>query len=185
MIKFVKAAALTIFLGLAPLPLFAQFGPGNGFSPLQAFILRNAIASATNDNAPTGGLGEVVTQSVFSGSAVSLTSTTTANITSISLTPGDWDVDGVGCFVPAGTTTVQALQGAVSTTSATLPTSGANGRFTHVQPSAVLTTANPCYSIDRVRVSIANTTTVFLVEQATFGTSTLTGYGTIYARRAR
>jgi hypothetical protein len=124
---------------------------------------------------------------IATGSSVTLTSITGANVTSISLTAGDWDVYGTVAFTVGSTTTVGYLAGGINTASATLPTTG-TGAF--VIPGAgtnatVDITLDPQASTPYSQISIAGTTTVYLVAQAKFGTSTCKAYGRIYARRAR
>lgn len=146
--------------------------------------------TSTNDNALTGDVGELITATVASGSAVSLTSTTAANITSISLTAGDWDIDGQIDFAPAATTSITQLNVGISLTSATLASQaggsglGTDPTFT-VNQAANVPAALVAVASGTVRLSIAATTTVYLVGQATFSVSTMTGYGTIRARRVR
>jgi hypothetical protein len=90
-------------------------------------------------------------------------------------------VCGVTAFVPAGTTIVQAGGNSISTTSATFGSLGANTSFigsaTAGTPFTVPSTV--------LRVSIAATTTVFLVANGSFTISTLTANGFIRARRVR
>ena len=126
-----------------------------------------------------------------SGSAVSLTTVTTANVTSISLTAGDWDVSGVVDYTFGATTSYTQLQAGISLTSATLAGQaggGGLGTDPNVQfatPAQVPTALPYALDIPLTRVSLAATTTVFLVTQATFTVSTLTAFGTIRARRVR
>lgn len=149
------------------------------------------VGTKTNDNALAGNLGEFVTSTVPVGSAVTLTTATTANVTSISLTAGDWDIEGVVDFALAGTTSITTLIAGISLTSATLaPQAGGGGLGT--DPTASYTTAaqvpgngNMSLETSTVRLSIATTTTVFLVTQATFSVSTCAAFGTIRARRVR
>jgi hypothetical protein len=148
---------------------------GNGGIPVQG--------TNTNDSAPAGYVGEYVSSVVLAGSAVSLTTATAADITSISLTAGDWDVSGAIFQQPAGATVVTLIIGWISTTSATIPTapnSGGealwagnvtgNGNSTHPGP---------------MRLSLSATTTVYLSTYVTFTTSTNSAYGIIRARRVR
>lgn len=147
------------------------------------------LGTITNDNAGTGYVGEVVTSTVAVGSTVSLTTATSANITSISLTAGDWDIDSSVDFV------LTSVSGTVykigpGLTSATLPTqAGGSGLGTDAlaQQMLITTTTSGTNSLSTttVRLSIAATTTVYLVAQGTFSAGTLTGYGTIRARRMR
>ena len=146
--------------------------------------------TATNDNASAGNVGEFVSASVASGSAVSLTSNVTANVTSISLTAGDWEVSGVVAVAVGGTTTTTLLIGGITTTSATLPgalgTGTGNERLeswnSNISTSAGFAAPNAVLS---TRMSLSGTTTVFLVAFSTFAVSTSGAYGFIRARRVR
>lgn len=136
------------------------------------------VGVTTVSNATAGNVGEYV-KSTASG--VSLTSATATNITSISLTAGDWDVSGVACI--GGALTVNfSFDMAISTTSATLGTEG----DTDVETSAAPTVnADSCQTIPAVRINVSSTTTVYLVVQVGFGAGTATGRGRISARRVR
>lgn len=141
------------------------------------------LGTATNDNAATGYVGELVSAAVAAGSAVSLTTADTANITSISLTAGDWDVTGIVQYTPGATTSITQLTQGSSSTSATL---GAQGTFTKFVTAAnILTAVDPSWALPPQRFSLSATTTIFLVANAVFSVSTLTGYGVIRARRVR
>lgn len=148
------------------------------------YPLNSLAATATNDNATTGSLGEYVTATVATGSSVSLSTGTTANVTSVSLTAGDWDCRGSVDYTFGATTSYTNLVGGISTTSATL--GGQDTKFDFETPAAVPTaTADATWTVPTVRESLASTTTVFLVAQATFTVSTLKAYGTISCRRVR
>jgi hypothetical protein len=137
--------------------------------------------TATNDSAPVGAIGEIVSSYIASASGVSLTNNTAANVTSISLTAGDWDVEGNVNF--AGTTaTVTGGQGGINTTSATLPTDGSE-----VYDGTVTTTLTDTsgVTLPRKRISINATTTVYLVGFKLFSAGTVKAFGGITARRVR
>lgn len=144
--------------------------------------------TATNDDATAGNIGEYVSSIVTSGSSVSLTTATSANITSISLTAGDWDVRGMAVFTGGATTTVAHVSASVSQTSATMSaTPGDFGDFPNYGGSTqfggsvnYITVAIPA-----VRVTLTSTTTIYFVANASFGVSTCAAYGRISARRAR
>lgn len=141
--------------------------------------------TGTNDSAAAGIVGEIIESTVLVGSVVALTTATSANVTSISLTAGDWDVWGNVWFNPAATTSITRMQGAINTTSATLPTApGAGARFAHSQ-AALVPNAQIGYPVGQLRISLSGTTTVYLVAEATFTVSTLGAYGYIGARRVR
>ncbi len=136
---------------------------------------------ATNSDAATGYVGEFLSANA---SAQSLSTDTPANVTSISLTAGDWDVSGTVKFIPAGGAAVTVLQVAVNSTSATVP--GITGGLP-VNQLVLAFTVNQAQSLPvaTVRVSVAITTTYYLVGRATFGAGTCTADGYISARRAR
>ncbi|NBW07965.1 MAG: hypothetical protein EBR82_08055 [Caulobacteraceae bacterium] len=139
----------------------------------------------TNDNAAAGLIGEVITSTVLAGSAIALTSNTAANITSISLTAGDWDVYGVVNYLCGATTNVTQLYASISQTTATVDTTP--GAFNNQSfPGSVLGNGGvPTVVPPVIRKSLASTTTMFLVGFGTFTVSTLSVYGMIWARRAR
>lgn len=139
----------------------------------------------TNDNAAAGEIGEYVSSEVLVGSAVALSTGVASNITSISLTAGDWDLHGVVVLNPAGTTTVSApLIGWISTTSASLPTYPNKGAV--VGTNFSYATGSPqALPVGNMRLSLAATTTVYLSIYAVFGVSTCSAYGFIGARRVR
>lgn len=145
--------------------------------------------SSTNDSAAAGNIGEFITSTVSSGAPVSLSNGAGVNITSVSLTAGDWDVSGQVDFVLSGVTAT-LFQSGVSFVSATLPTQvGGNGLGTDALANVPLLTtvlsATYGQGIAPVRVSITTTTPAFLVAQGSFSVGTLTAYGTVRARRMR
>lgn len=157
-----------------------------------AISLANLVkGTSTNDNAPAGFIGEYITSTVAVGSAVGLTTNTPANVTSISLTAGDWDVDSTVDFVVAATTSITQLQAGISLTSATFASQaggsglGTDPNTSFAQPAEVPTALPLNMSTPTVRVSVAATTTVFLVTQGNFTVAALSAYGTIRARRVR
>jgi hypothetical protein len=146
---------------------------GDGGIPVQG--------TNTNDSAAAGYVGEVISSIVTTGSAISLTTNTSANITSISLTPGDWDISGFVGFVPAATTSVNDFAGSVDTTSATLSANGFRIFFPAFVPGSV----NSRIPLPTLRHTVSATTTYYLVALANFTVSTMVAYGTVIARRAR
>ncbi len=146
----------------------------------------NRQGTTTNDSPNTGMVGEYVSATLGSGAAVSLTSNTGANVASISLTAGDWDVWGIGYFKGANTTTVTTLQAEITTTSATI--SGTVGRYGNVAGGggAIFNGGNILtVPAGPNRFSLPSTTTIYLVANALFGVSTCSGFGIIQARRVR
>lgn len=145
------------------------------------FAANQNIGITDGSNSAAGYIGEVVSSTLASGSAISLTSGTAANITSISLTPGDWMVSGNVGYLPA--TTITALAGGINSTSATLPTSPNDGCYYRLA-LAFTTGAEQVMPAGQFRVNITTTSTYYLVGWAAFS-STCTAYGSINARRLR
>src|SRR4051812_46757624 len=74
--------------------------------------------TTTNDSATAGNIGELLSAT----SSQALTNTTSVNVTSVSLTAGDWELSGFIQFSGAGATVTTDVQGSLSTTTATLNT---------------------------------------------------------------
>jgi hypothetical protein len=110
----------------------------------------------TNTAPPTGFIGE----QIRSAATVSLSSTVAANVTSISLTAGIWDVSGIINFI-ATTGTVATI--GISATSATITGTQGDQNGNIVAAFGQTTMVIPSF-----RVTLASTTTYFLVGQATF-----------------
>jgi hypothetical protein len=136
-------------------------------------------------SAVAGEVGEYIESVIASGSAVSLSNGVSANITSISLTAGDWDIDCSAYFTAAATTSTTAFLTSLSPTTATLDQ--AAGRLAKISMAAFVPGAGIAYSqnVAPYRFSFASTTSIFLVVNAGFTVSTLTGWGIIRARRVR
>lgn len=126
-------------------------------------------------------VGSSVSSSVASGSAVALTSTTPANITSITLTPGTWDVTGAVGFLPAASTSITARAGGSSQTSATLNTT-VGTKFVLASAAVVPGAVGQEFAVPSHRITVTANTTLYLVASATFSVSTLGGYGILSAR---
>jgi hypothetical protein len=140
--------------------------------------------TTTNDNANAGVVGELISSSV-AAAGVTLTTAVYANITSISLTAGDWDVAGVvGITSSTGTNTIAYANYGSSTTTGATGTLGQMGSLT--TPSTIANTIDFVTPIPTTRYSLASTTTVYLVTRVSFGgVGTVSGYGVIRARRVR
>lgn len=169
--------------------------PGTGFqcsTAINASALGGTVAASyalvagttTNNNASAGNVGEFVSSTVAFGSAIPLTTLVNANITSISLTAGDWEVWGTIATAPAAGTVQTFTVGSISTVSATIQTQPGTGANIAL-PFTANTGQTIVAPVGRTRLSLAATTTVFLVIQCTFTASTNAAYGYIAARRIR
>lgn len=150
---------------------------GNIFNATSGGFAANG--TGTNDSAAAGDIGEYQTATT---GAAGMTDGVALNATSVSLTAGDWDVDGVVNYAPAATTTFGYLTQGIGITSVTI---GGQGTYTtHTFEDSgggnVIALTAPT-----VRISLASTTTVYLVAQAGFAVSTITASGFIRARRVR
>jgi hypothetical protein len=148
------------------------------------------VGTTTNDNATIGNVGEYVASSILFGSGISLSTTVTSQITSISLTAGDWDIWGNLYFGGTATTNPTVLGGTVSTTSAQAPGTGLTpGTFAIIGTAGqtVFNTGTGGFSmvIGPLRVSLSTTTTYYLNARADFTTSTSSAFGLLAARRVR
>jgi hypothetical protein len=143
------------------------------------------VGTTTNNNANAGSVGEVIPSSVAVGSAVGLTTGTPANVTSILLTAGDWDVWGQVAFNPNASTTIAMVAGWINTASATQPLPSNIAAALNFLSASFGTGQGQVLPTGATRLSLSATTTVYLGAQSTFGISTMGAYGYIMARRRR
>ena len=140
------------------------------------------IGTTTNNDAAAGSVGQLVSVVALSGSGdvVSLSSTVTADLFSISLTAGDWDVWGNVGFAPS----VGVSRGIanITTTSATI-----SNAALRTDLSLFGTTVADAFTLPvaQLRFSLSGTTTIYMAVQATVATGSCNAYGGMYARRAR
>lgn len=182
------ASATPLINGVAAVGTSTRYARGDHVHPTdttrQATLTAGQLpGTATNDNASAGNVGEE-SDTTASGTSTSLTTVTPANLVSVSLTAGDWDVSTNCVFAGGATTNVVYIQCGANSISATTPSEPYNTtQVLNVVPFATVTrlTATPPIR----RFSLASTTTVYLVANVNFSVSTLTGGGLIHARRAR
>lgn len=156
------------------------YGSSSGMNPTtQTPILTGpgSMKGLVTGTPGAGFTGEQIRSAVASGSAVTLTTATAANVTSISLTAGIWDVSGVVLF--NGAVTGTATGASIGTTSATTGTQGDN----YVTSPTVPTTLDYGITIPSFRISLTATTTTYLVAIGIFTAGTLKAYGRISATR--
>ena len=138
----------------------------------------NIVGTTTGGNAAAGSVGELISASIPVASGVALTSSTWTNVTSISLTAGDWDVSGVVVINGSGFNMSNSLGGS-GTASATVPPIG---NYFQLQLSSMGALGQ---AVPTVRYSLSATTTVYLLAFASFATGTASAAGVIRARRIR
>lgn len=141
------------------------------------------VGTTTNDSAAAGNVGEAVRSAVANVS----TNTTTdqyADLTSISLTAGDWDISGSVNFEKnASTWTI--VQMGISSTSGNSGTGLVEGdNFLGIGFNSFPPLSFPI-TISSFRVSLSSTTTYYLKVFTSFSAGQPKAYGRISARRIR
>lgn len=194
---FKLASSLVNAVGNSPIDITSAAGGGTHTLQFGGFVLTSGVrGTATNDSATAGYVGEYK-ENVRSSATPNFSSNTTCSVDSgnvtlndtnevgITLTPGDWDIQGVVNFNGAAGTTASDLSiwiGTAKGTSATGEVDYANYNRNLQAWSAPVraTLVTPVW-----RVSIASSTTYYLKALATFAVSTLSAIGSIRARRVR
>ncbi|WP_431290387.1 hypothetical protein [Burkholderia cepacia] len=148
-------------------------------------IGQGTTTSVRQINNTTTGTGSITLPSIGqlnsnTTSGTSMTTNTPVNCTSINLPPGTWDVQGTVQFAPASTTVVNYMHASISLTSATM---GSQPYRTDV--GGISATGSNVGSMSQstpiVRETFASTTTVYLIGNSQFTTSTQTCNGYIRA----
>lgn len=136
---------------------------------------------------PPGSIGKPLSSTVATGSAVSLVTATAKTVTSMTLTPGDWDVSWRCLFRFDTTTNITELLASISLTNNTLLlTTGAFNENMYGAAGLVPTNAGSIgNSVGPWRVNITTDTVVYGIAFATFTVSTAFAYGYLSARRVR
>lgn len=174
-------------IDLSAYTITGDFLKANGFSVNgSGFINTVGLIGVTNASSATAGsVGEVKSSTVtFAAPVQQSTSGTAINVTSVSLTAGDWM-----CWANLGTnagatTQTQLFRGDISLTSATLE-SFPNGGAGINLPVALTAGQVMGMPVGRRRVNVSSTTTVYLVGNMSFTISTMFLYGHLACERAR
>ena len=135
-------------------------------------------------------IGEFKSSTVAVGSPVSETTATPVDVTSLSLTAGDWEVSGQIDRVLTGTTATIYGGGLGVTTATLLTQAGGSGVGTDCLTTQSATfgttvTGNYATKIGPVRVQLSATTTIYMIAADTFSAGSVGVYGTLRARRIR
>lgn len=165
-------------------------GLGNGTAAQDAvafsqLISNNIVGTATNDNATAGNIGQYI-QSVVSRSTPVTASAngTYFDITSISLTAGDWEVSLTVGLIPATTQTGYEI--GIGTTTGNSAAGMAYGENQlQINTTGLGAALDDGMSIPGYRVSIASTTTYFAKGLGFYSLGTPKFYGRLSARRMR
>lgn len=147
-----------------------------------SFVTTGGIfGTTTNDDAAAGKVGEYTEALRLSGAALALSSSSFVNVTSISLTAGDWDIDGHVDFIISGSDLDYYGVGSSSISQVLGVDTG------YIQQLKFLTgiSGDERCNIPTQRYSLASTTTIYLVTQASFLNGSISAYGILRARRVR
>jgi hypothetical protein len=141
----------------------------------------NFVATTTSINDLGAGnkiIGQVLNASVAPGSPIPLTSTVTANITSLTLRPGNWMCNGIAEFTGATTTTVGTVTANITNTTAVVGDVPAGYAKTTFSGATPFTSATPItMTLSPINLNVSVDTPVFLNAAAIFAASTMSGYG--------
>lgn len=122
--------------------------------------------------------GEVGEYLAATGPGVGLASNTVTNVATLTLTAGDWNVEGNIVFNPTGVVTF--VSASINTVS------GAMGAFATANAGTLGTgLQHRIGSGGTARVNVTATTTAYLVGQCFFTSGTMNAVGRIWARRVR
>lgn len=137
------------------------------------------VTEPSNGAAAAGKLGQYVSSLVPIESTVAIPHNTAVNITSIELTPGDWDVWG-NLVILNSTAVFTQREVSINTISATRLVDGTVS-YNGSEADDVLSSLP---AIPR-QISLSVNTTIYLVAFALYSGSDVTGYGALMARRVR
>lgn len=146
-------------------------------------LVSRVLGTTTNDAASAGYVGELIEGVRAQASAVGVGGAG-VDITSVTLTAGDWDVGANVAFLGAPVGGTRFAIG-VGTTSAAVPATAAQGNTTHGTSVAPTASAESSLAIVPFRVSLAATTTYYLTAVANFSSGSTTAAGRLSARRVR
>lgn len=139
-------------------------------------------ATATNDSATAGNLGEDLTAAA---AGVSLTTGTPATVTSKSLTAGDLLVFCTFQFTGNSATTVRRIMGSLSTTTNTINSTAGFRSEDTFNTNTAYALGNPSLIVGPNVVKLTSTTPYYCVAQSEFGASTTTVSAQLTAIRIR
>lgn len=132
-------------------------------------------------DAAAGEIGEYLNSNVPIGSAVSTPTGGATNITSITLSAGDWDVS-LWCNTSYTSATVNGgLTMGLSPTSASFT----NAHVFSLYATTTTLTHRVAGSVGPIRYSVTSPTTLYFVSQPSFSAGSATAWGLLSARRVR
>lgn len=169
-----KVAAYTplegeLVLDLTTKKLYA--GDGSTAGGNQIVGSRKGVTDGSS--APTGDIGEVLS---VTGTSTSLTTATVASLCSLTLSPGDWEVNSVAtCTSSAGMTSITTGANTSSTVIQQFPN--------RLQILTAFATGSQIIPSVRQRFKVSASTVIYFNISAGFSSGTVSAQGYIEARR--
>lgn len=137
--------------------------------------------TTTNDNATAGNIGEYTNTTVFSTASTVLASGVTTNFITLTIpSGGDWELRGGFGVLPSSGMTA-ALAGISSVSLGFIVEAS---MISQLSSSSFAIAGRQSWALPSRRISVANSTTYYLVSQITVSASA-TAYGYMDARRPR
>lgn len=159
------------------------------FGSLNFSTITGLVGRANATPAPPGSVGEFISNTVNFASALTMTSSVVLNVTSILLTPGNWEASGCAVFIQgtAGNTSTVDCVACVIETSASIGepylTVGVGADVASGTPPNVGNRRVPTSSA-AIFVAAGTTKTVYLTARSAFlPANSIKVYGSITARR--
>lgn len=140
--------------------------------------------TTTNDSATTGYIGEYI-ESVVTGGTNAAGSTQFKDLTSITLSAGDWDVTANVNWNSNGATWTQATSGIGLVTGNDFSDDNQINKSDDSWSSSSTTPLRISHTIASRRLSLSTSTPVYLKISATYSLGTPQARGSIHARRVR
>lgn len=139
----------------------------------------------TTGVATAGNVGELMTGTLLSASAVTLTTGVAANVIGIALPAGDWNVWGTVWLLPAGSTTSTLQSVYITSVNSVTPTVPAPNVALNQSWMSLPAGGGANLPTGTCTFSFSGSTSIFLGCNITFAVSTMKAFGSIWARRAR
>lgn len=147
------------------------------------YSISTTVANALAGTVITTSGSQSGTQTRTSG--LSLTSTTAANVTGVSLTQGSWECRATISRVLGASTSVTLYAGSISDTSATIGTPGTANTTSTSTAANVIGATGADTKVGPDRNNLTATGNRFLVARDTFSVSTDSAYGAMTCLRVR
>lgn len=140
----------------------------------------------TNAVATAGNIGEIFSSTIVAGSAVVLSTGTPANVATITLTAGTWDISAQPAFTGGATTQATGIRASISTSSATENTAAPNfWSSSYTAGFTPFATFNLASSISPIRVALSGSQQYWLVARCEFTVAACNAFGSLRATRIK